>query len=97
MSGLRWRNAGGSRGVVEHVVQVVQVRHQVFPEGHLGGTVVVTDARLQADVQVELVMRTVLGPGNLLKTIGLRVDELGVLRNGLVWVSEGRESKVIKL
>jgi len=64
---------------MEHVMEVVEMGHQVFPEGHLGGAVVVTDTRLQANVQVQLVIGVVLGPGHLLETIGLGVDELGVL------------------
>ena len=71
---------------MEHIVQVVQVGDQVLPESHLGGPVVVTYPWLQPDVQVQLVTGVVLGPGHLLKPIGLGVDELGVLGDGLVGV-----------
>ena len=86
LRGLGRRHLGGGGRVVEHVVQVVQVRHQVLPEGHLGGAVVVAHARLQADVQVQLVLGVVLGPGHLLEAVGLGVDELGVLGHWLVGI-----------
>lgn len=79
LGGIQWGDLGGGGGVMEHVMEVVEMGHQVFPEGHLGGAVVVTDTRLQANVQVQLVIGVVLGPGHLLETIGLGVDELGVL------------------
>ena len=75
---------------MEHVVEVVQVRHKVFPEGHFGGAVVVSHAWLQADVQVQLVLGVVLGPGDLLKAVGLGVDELGVLGNRFVGIAADR-------
>lgn len=65
-------------------MKVVEVGHQVFPEGHFGGTVVITDTRLQANVQVQLVVGVILGPGHLLKTVGLGMDELCVLWHRLV-------------
>lgn len=71
----------------------MQVRYQLEPEGDFGRTVVVSDAWLQADVQVQLFLRGVLGPGYFLKTIRLGVDELGILRNRLVWVTEKSETK----
>lgn len=61
--------------------------HQVFPKGHFGGPVVVTNPRLQTNVQVQLIVGVILGPGHLLKTVGLSVDELGVLWNRLVWIT----------
>ena len=76
---------------MEHVVEVVKVGHQVFPEGHLGGAVVVSDARLQADVQVQLVMGVVLGPGHLLEAVGLGVNELRILRHRLVGVTTHKQ------
>lgn len=86
LGGLQRGDLCGGGGVVEHVVEVVEMGHQVFPEGHLGGTVVIADTGLQADVQVQLVVRVVFGPGHLLKTVGFSVDELGVLRHWLVGV-----------
>lgn len=65
-------------------MNVVEMGHQVFPEGHFSGTVVITDTRLQANVQVQLVVGVILGPGHLFKTIGLGVDELRVLWHWLV-------------
>ena len=64
------------------------MRHQLQPEGHFGGSVVIAHAGLQADVQVQLVLGVVLGPGHLLEAVGFGVNELGVLRNGLVGVAE---------
>lgn len=69
---------------MEHVMEVVEMGHQVFPEGYFGCTVMVTDTRLQANVQVQLVIGVILGPGYLLKAVGLGVDELGVLWHWLV-------------
>lgn len=64
--------------------------HKVFPEGHFGGAVVVAHTWLQSDVQVQLVLRVVLGPGDLFKAVGLCVDELGVLGNRFVWIARKR-------
>lgn len=55
------------------------MRHQLQPEGYLVGTVVVTDTRLQANMQVLLVLRVELGPDDLLKAVWLCMNELGVL------------------
>lgn len=64
--------------------------HEVLPEGHFGGAIVVAHAWLQPDVQVQLVLGVVLGPGNLFKTVGLCVNELGVLGNRFVWITTER-------
>lgn len=50
LGGIQWGDLGGGGGVVEHVVKVVQMWHQVLPEGHFGGPVVIADPRLQANV-----------------------------------------------
>lgn len=50
------------------------------------------DPGLQADVQVELILLVVACPSHFLKAIRLGVDELGVLGDGLVWVSDGDKS-----
>lgn len=63
--------------------------NQLQPEGNLGGTVVVSDSRLETNVKVELVFGVVLGPGDLLKTVRLCVDELCVLWNWLIWIPLG--------
>lgn len=67
--------------------------HEVFPEGHFGGAVVVAHTWLQSDVQVQLVLGVVLGPGDLFKAVGLCVDELGVLGNRFVWIATERGNK----
>lgn len=64
--------------------------HKVFPEGHFGGAVVVAHTWLQSNVQVQLVLGVVLGPGDLFKAVGLCVDELGVLWNRFVWIATER-------
>lgn len=61
------------------LMQGVEVRHQLKPEGNFVGTVIVPDARLQPDVEVLLVFRAELGPDNFFKAIGLSMDELGIL------------------
>lgn len=86
LGGIQRSDLGGGGGVMEHVMEVVEMRHQVFPEGHLGGAVVITYTRLQANVQVQLVVGVVLGPGHLLEAVGLGVDELGVLWHWLVGI-----------
>lgn len=63
----------------------------MFPEGHFGGTVVVTHTWLQADMQVQLVLGVVLGPGHLFEAVGLGMDELGVLGNWFVGIPADRE------
>ncbi len=47
----------------------------------------IPDSWLEADVQVQLVLRVVFGPGYLFEAIGLSVDELGVLRHWFVGIS----------
>lgn len=84
LGGIQRSDFGGGGGVVEYSLEVVEVGHQVFPEGHFGGTVVVPDTRLQTNVQVKLVVGVILGPGHLLKTVGLGVDEFSVLWHWLV-------------
>lgn len=76
---------GGHR--LEEFVHVMQMRHQLEPEGDFGGAVVVPDPGLQADVEVQLLFGSVLRPGHLFKAVRFRVDELGVLRNGLIWIT----------
>lgn len=96
----------GERGVVleggavgeggdglEELVDVVEVRDQLKPEGDLGGAVVVADAGLEADVEVELFFRRVLGPGHLLEAVGFGVDELGILGYWLVGVTAERDTR----
>lgn len=70
-------------------VKVVQVRHELQPEGHLVGTVVVAHSRFQANVQVLLFLAVELAPHHLFKAVGLGVDELGVLWHGLVGITVG--------
>lgn len=69
-------------------MQVVQVRHQLQPEGHLVGTIIVTDTWLQANMQVLLVFRVELGPDDFLKAVWLCVDKLGILGNGQVRIPD---------
>lgn len=76
---------GGHR--LEEFVDMMQVRDQLEPEGDFGGTVVVSDSRLQANVEVQLLFRGVLGPGHFFKAVRFSVDELGVLRDRLVRVT----------
>lgn len=66
---------------------MVQVRDKLEPEGDFGGTVVVSDPGLQANVQVQLLFGGIFGPGDFLESVWLCVDELGVLRNWLIWVT----------
>jgi len=42
LRGVGWWHFGGGGGVVEHIMQVVQMGDQVLPESHLGGPVMVT-------------------------------------------------------
>lgn len=60
--------------------EAVEMWHELEPEGYLVGPVVVPDTWLQTDMQVLLVFRAELGPDDLLKAVGLGVDEGGVLR-----------------
>lgn len=78
---------------MEHVMKVIQMGHKVFPKGHFGGTVVVAHTWLQANMQVQLVLGVVFGPGNLFKAVGFGVDELGVLGNWFVWITAERGKK----
>lgn len=93
LGGIQRSDFGGGGGVIEYSLEVVEMGHQVFPEGHFGGTVVVTDARLQADVQVKLVIGVILRPGYLLEAVSLGVDKLGVLRHWLVRIPVNRSEK----
>lgn len=77
--GAPGRQVSGN-GAVEFV-ESVEVRHQLQPEGYLVGPVVVSDTRLQADMQILLIFGAELCPDDLLKAVGLGVDESGVLRN----------------
>ena len=81
---------GGHR--LEELVDMVQMRHQLEPEGDFGGAVVVSDTRLQADVEVQLLFRSVLGPGHLFKSVWFCVNELGVLRYWLIWITAGTQT-----
>lgn len=69
-------------------MQVVQVGHQVFPKGYLGGSVMITNSWFQPDMKVELVPGIVLGPGHFFKAVGLGVNELGILGYRLVGIPE---------
>lgn len=73
---------------MEEFVHVMQVRNQLKPEGDFRGTVVVSDTGLQANVEVKLLFRGVLGPGHFFESVRFSVDELGVLRYWLIWVTE---------
>lgn len=44
-------------------------------------------------MKVELVFGVVLGPSYFFKAVGLSVDELGILWNWLVWISEREDQK----
>lgn len=79
---------------MEELVDVMQVRNQLEPEGDLRGTIVVSDAGLKADVEVQLLFGGVLGPGHFLEAVRFGVDELGILRNRLVRVAGNKETRV---
>ncbi len=85
----RWDPCGGGC-VVEHVMQVVQVRYQMLPEGHFSSSIMIPNTRLQPNMQIKLIMRTVLGPCHFFKTVCLGVDELSVLRNWLVRIPKNK-------
>lgn len=68
--------------------------HQLEPEGHFVGTVVVSYSWFQADVKVLLVLRTKLSPHDLLKAVWLCVDEFGVLGHWNVWVSKRTKERM---
>lgn len=44
------RRQSGCDGADDFLVEAVEMRHQLQPEGHLVGTIVVSDARFQADM-----------------------------------------------
>lgn len=77
---------------MEEFVNVMQVRHKLEPERDFGGTVVVSDTGLQTDVEVELLFGGVLRPSHFFKSVWFSVDELGVLRNWLIWVTENMKT-----
>lgn len=77
---------GGGADVGWGVAQPVQVQHQLQPERHLRGAVVVAPPRPQTHVQVRLLPQHVLRPGHPLKMVRTRVDEFSVLRHRLVAV-----------
>lgn len=56
------------------------------------GPVVLFHPGLKANVQVKLVFLVVACPCHFFKTIGLCVNELGVLGDWLIWVAEERKS-----
>lgn len=76
-------------GANDFLVEAVKMWDQLQPEGHLVGSVVVSHARLQTDMQVLLVFGAELGPDDLFKAVGLGVDEGGVLRNWQVRIPGG--------
>lgn len=65
------------------------MRHELQPEGHLVGTVVIAHTRFQAYMQVLLFLAVELAPHYFFKAVGLSVDELGVLWHRLVRVTVG--------
>lgn len=69
------------------------MRHQLQPEGHLVSAIVVSDPRLETDMQILLVFGAEFGPDDLFEAVRLGVDERGVLRNWEIWIP-GREKKV---
>lgn len=86
--GVLRRYLGGGGYVLKKFIYIVEMRNQFQPEGDLSCAVVVSDSRFEANVKVELVFGVVLGPGYLLKAVGFCVDELGILWDWLVWISE---------
>lgn len=78
--GASGRQSSGD-GANDLLVEAVEMWHQLQPEGHLIGPVVISDPRLEADMQVLLVFGAELGPDDLLKAVRLGVDERRVLRN----------------
>lgn len=77
---------------LQKLIDVMQVRDQLEPEGDLGGAVVVSDTGLQANMEIQLLFRGVFGPGHFLKTVRFSVDEFCILRNRLVWVTGENET-----
>lgn len=88
---VRRRDLGGRGDILEYLIQVVQVGDEFQPERHFCGSVVIPHSGFQADMQVQLVLWVILGPGHLLKAIGFCVNELGVLRNRLVGITGDRK------
>lgn len=80
-------------GADDLLMQGVEMRNQLKPEGNFVGTVIVPDARLQPDVEVLLVFRAELGPDNFFKAIGLSMDELGILRHWNVRITGKKKLK----
>lgn len=66
---------------------------QFQPEGDFRGPIVIPHAGLQADVQIQLVFGVILGPGHLLEAVGFCVNELGVLWDRLIGVTEDRRER----
>jgi hypothetical protein len=66
---------------------------QFQPEGDFRGSIVIPHAGLQANVQIQLVFGVILGPGHFLKAVGFCVNELGVLWNRLIGVTEDRRER----
>lgn len=75
-----YRRQVSGDGAVDFV-EAVEMRHQLQPEGDLVGPVVVSHARLQANMQILLIFGAELCPDDLLEAVGLSVNERGVLRN----------------
>lgn len=90
---VRRGHLGGGGHILEYLVQVVQVWDQFQPEGDFRGPIVIPHAGLQADVQIQLVFGVILGPGHLLEAVGFCVNELGVLRDRLIGVTEDRRER----
>lgn len=78
--------------ILEKLVDVVEVWNQLQPERHLSSPVVVSHSRFETNVKVQLVLWVVLGPCYLFEAVWLRMNELCVLRNRLVWIPD-REGK----
>lgn len=74
-----WQSRGDRTN--DFLMEAVKMWHQLQPEGHLVGPVVVSDTRLQANMQIMLVFGAELCPNDLFKAIWLGVDEGCVLRN----------------
>ncbi|KAG7259438.1 hypothetical protein CRUP_002060, partial [Coryphaenoides rupestris] len=91
-AGGRRRPVGAGRGVAggdRLLVQAVQVRHQLQPEGHLVGAVVVADAGLQADVQLNLVQIT---SSKRLGLVWMNLVSWGTGRLGSLWEKTGMDT-----
>ena len=90
---VRRGHLGGGRHVLEYLIQIVQVWDQFQPEGDFRGSIVIPHAGLQANVQIQLVFGVILGPGHFLEAVGFCVNELGVLWNRLIGVTEDRRER----